>query len=41
MQVFRETDRLVLRRFEGDEFGDVEYALDRTGWQRLGGPSAR
>jgi RimJ/RimL family protein N-acetyltransferase len=19
---------------EGDEFGDVEYALDRAGWQR-------
>src|SRR4249920_3545313 len=24
-------------QIEGDEFGDVEYALDRTGWQRLGG----
>ena len=27
-------------RIEGDEFGDVEYALDRTGWQQLEGPSA-
>ena len=25
---------------EGDEFGDVEYALDRTGWQQLEGPGA-
>ena len=25
---------------EGDEFGDVEYALDRTGWQQLGGAGA-
>jgi len=27
-------------RIEGDEFGDVEYALDRAGWQQLGGPGA-
>src|SRR5437764_12110746 len=25
---------------EGDEFGDVEYALDRTGWQPEGGTGA-
>ena len=48
MQVFLETPRLVLRHqpgpdpIEGDEFGDVEYALHRADWEQQdqAGPGA-